>query len=341
MHYIGIDAHPRRSQLQHMDETGALGLSRNIPTDADSFNKIFDQINGPIRITFEASCCYWWLSEFFRKHPKVSHVNVVDPRRSRKLSEELSVQRGYGRAKNDRIEAEMMAEQDRLKLAPSIHLPTAEQLEMRTINRHRFILTHERTVASNRIFGLLCMHGVVTSASKLVADPCWRDDILRAKPFSVQFVAENLITLIHLFDKQISLCEDQLNKILPLGHPDIKVLMTAPGFGPVLARIVKTEILDIHHFKEPKYLKNYAGLAPIESDSDGKKGKVKLNRHCNYYLKYAFIEAAHHARNHPRYKWKYDHDVKKHGKIVAKLNLARKLVKSVYWMLIRQQPYKF
>jgi transposase len=324
-----------------MDETGALGLSRNIPTEAESFNKVFDKLNGPIRITFEASCCYWWLSELFKKHPQVCHVNVVDPRRSRKLTEELSVQCGYGRAKNDRIEAEMMAEQDRLGLAPRIHLPTAEQLEMRTLNRHRFVLVHERTMASNRIFGLLCMHGVVTSASKLVDDASLRDKVLQPLPTYVQFIVENLLTQINLYNKQIQLCEDELDKVLPLSHPDIKILKTTPGFGPVLSRIVKTEILDIHHFKEPKYLRNYSGLVPIEQDSDGKKGRIKLNRHCNHYLKYAFTEAAHNARNHPRYKWKYDHDVKKHGKIIAKLNLARKIAKSVYWMLIRQQPYKF
>jgi hypothetical protein len=73
----------------------------------------------------------------------VAHLNVVDPRRSRSLSAELSVQAGYGRAKNDRIDTEMMAEQNRRGLAPTIHVPTPEQLHRRTLNRHRFVLVKE------------------------------------------------------------------------------------------------------------------------------------------------------------------------------------------------------
>ena len=85
---------------------------------------------------------------------------------------------------------------------------------------------------------------------------------------------------------------------------------------------------------------SYSGLAPVMKESAGKKGTIKLNRFCNYYLKYAFIGAAHSARHHPRYKRKYEQDVKRHGKIIAKLNLARRLAKAVYWMLTRQQPFR-
>jgi transposase len=339
MYYTGLDAHSKRSQLQHMDEDGAIGLELNVPSDPDGFNKFFDQLDAPTRLTFEASCGYWWLYNYFSSHPKISHVNVVDPRRSRKLSEELSVQRGYGRAKNDRIDTEMMAEQDRLGLAPIIQVPTADQLEMRTLNRHRFVLVQLKTMACNRIYGLLSMHGAFPSASKLVEDAEYRENILDRRPAYVQLIVKHLLGQVKGFAQQIQLCETERCKVLPLTHPDIKLLMSAPGFGVVLARTAKTEIRDIDRFKAPKYLKSYAGLAPVENDSAGKKGRIKLNRHCNYYLKYAFIEAAHHARHHPRYRRKYNEDVKKQGKITAKLNLARRLVKSVYWMLIRQQSF--
>lgn len=341
MYYTGLDAHPKRSQLQHMDETGALGLTMNVPTSRDGLNLFLDKLDGPTRITLEASCCYWWLHEFLASHPKVSHVNVVDPRRSRQLSAELSVQQGYGRAKNDRIDTEMMAHEDRLGLAPIIYVPTAQQLEARTLNRHRFILVLEKTMAANRIYGLLCMHGVSCQASALVDDSALRQQILQPMPNYVKVIANHFIGQIHLYHKQMQLCEEQLELGLPLGHPDLQLLLSAPGFGPVLARIVYTEILNIHYFNAPKHLISYSGLAPFANDSAGKKGVYKLNRHCNYYLKYAFVEAAHHACTHPHYQPKYKYDVKHYGKMIAKLNLARRLVKSIYWMLIRQQPYKF
>ncbi len=142
-------------------------------------------------------------------------------------------------------------------------------------------------------------------------------------------------------EHHIPACEKLIDRLLPSSHPQMKQLITAPGIGIVLARIIYTEIFDIAYFKgHYKYLISYSGLAPMESESAGKKGMVKLNHFSNHFLKYAFVEAAHHARSHPKYRRKYEQDVKKHGKIRAKLNLARRLVKAVYWMLARQQPFK-
>ena len=341
MYYTGCDAHSKISQLQHMDEDGALGLSMVVPTNPEDLSDFLDRLDAPTEITFEASRGYWWLHEFFNSHAKVSKVNVVDPRRSRILAQELSVLSGYGRAKNDRIDAEMLADQTRRGLAPTIHVPTAEQFEMRTLNRHRLIMVQQKTSVAGRIHGILSMHGVSIALSELINNSESRKNLYELLPEYVQFVLNNLIEQIYLLQNQIQGCENKLQELLPESDPDIKILMTAPGFGPVFSRIVKTEILDIHYFKEPKYLISYSGLAPVDNESVGKKGEIKLNRQCNYYLKYAFIGAAHNARTHVRYRRKYQLDVKKHGKIQAKINLARRLAKAIYWMLIRQQPYKF
>jgi transposase len=62
---------------------------------------------------------------------------------------------GYGRAKNDRIDAEMMAEQDRRGLAPKIIVPTLQELEIRTLCRHRMDLVIQRTRIINKTHAIL------------------------------------------------------------------------------------------------------------------------------------------------------------------------------------------
>ncbi|MHC4105916.1 MAG: IS110 family RNA-guided transposase [Planctomycetota bacterium] len=342
MYYTGCDAHKRSCTLQHIDEDGALGLSMKIPTTSEGLDSFLDELDAPTVVTFEASRSYWWLYQYLNHHPKVAEVVVVDPFRSRKIAEELAVQKGYGRASNDRIDSEMLAEQTRIGLARSIHVPTAEQLEMRTVCRHRFELVGRTTASTNLIHSTLSMHGVSISLKELLECDQAKNGLYEKIPNYVKLIIEDFKAQIQLFAKQISEFDRLLNKLLPESHPQIKLLMTAPGFGPVCSRIVYTEIFDIAYFKAPKSLINYSGLAPVVQDSDGKKKNIiKLNRHCNYYLKYAFITAAHAARTHPRYRRKYQQDVKKHGKIQAKINLARRLAKAVYWMLNRQQPYKF
>jgi transposase len=341
MYYTGCDAHKKNCTFQHLDQDGALGLMMKTPCTANGLDSFLEALDAPTVVTFEAGRNYWWLHQYLKGHPKVSEVVVVDPFRSRKLAEELSVKRGYGRAKNDRIDSEMLAEQTRINLAPAIHVPTPEELEKRTVARHRFELVHKRTMALNLIHSILAMHGHTISIKELMCDMDAKKKLYKQLPDYVRLIIQDLIAQIELLDKQISETDKLLDKLLPQSHRQMKLLMTAPGFGPICSRIVLTEIFDIANFKAPKSLVNYSGLAPVEQDSDGKKGVIKLNRHCNYYLKYAFLAAAHTARSHVRYRRKYQQDVKKHGKTQAKLNLARRLAKAVYWMLNRQQPFKF
>ena len=160
-------------------------------------------------------------------------------------------------------------------------------------------------------------------------------------PEYVVFNINQLLKRVLLADEQIELCESRLNNLLPESNPNMKIMTSHPGIGPVFSRTSLSEIFDIRYFKEPKYLISYSGLAPFDKESAGhKKGKIRLNRHCNYYLKYAFVSAASCGHHHPKYRRKYETDVKKQGKMIAKLNLARRIAKNIYWMLTRQQPFK-
>jgi len=339
MHFTGIDVHSTQSTLQHMIEDGCLGIDLQMPTREECFTEFFNHFDQPSVVVFEAGRHHWWLNQILQQHPNIKEVKVVDARRSRKLAEELSVQRGYGRAKNDRIDAEMLAEMGRRGLAPQIHVPTLEQLSSRSLVRHRSLLLIEHTRSINRLQGLLGMHGVIIRTNDFFEQYAAKSEIIAKLPDYTTVIIEHLMEQAGLYDKQIGAVEAELDDLLPPGHPAIKLLMTAPGIGIVLSRIICTEIPDIAFFKEPKYLVSYAGLAPIEQDSNGKKLGINLNRYSNHWLKYAFVEAAHHARTHPKYKHKYESDVKKHGKIRAKLNLARRLTKAVYWMLTRRQSF--
>ena len=340
-YYTGCDAHLRTCTFQHMDEEGALGLTMTVPTDKNSIYKFLDVLDEPTIMTLEAGRNWWHLYHLFNEHSNVFEVNVVDPRRSRNIAKELSVQSGYGRASNDRIDGEMLAEQTRRGLVPKIHIPSPKQMKLRTLNRYRIDSVIIRSATKNKIHALLAMHGTKAKIDDLLEDTKILDKINHSVPDYISFMVQQLLKRIVLLNEQIAMCDKKLNTLLPESHPHIALLSTHPGIGPVFNRTIHTEILDISYFTEPKYLISYSGLAPIQLVSDGKrKGGIHLNPHCNYYLKYAFVEAAHTLRKYPKFRRKYDLDIKKHGKIIAKLNLARKICKTVYWMLTRQQPYK-
>jgi len=334
MYHTGFDVHDTNIQIEHMDEDGALGISKKIPANARCVLEFLDLLDGLTTITIEASGSYWWLHQLLEKHPKVSAVNIVDARRMCSLREVLAVQAGYGRASNDRIDAQMSAEATRRQLAPKIYVPTPEQLKVRTLVRHRTNLVAISRQFKLRGGSLLKFHGIKIPLKTLEAKD------FEKMPSYVAYIINQTQKLITVFDDAIEPTENLLDELLPVSHPQIQRLITAPGIGIVCARIITVELLDIKYFNTPNNLFSYSGIAPVVQDSNEKvKGTVQLNKYCNRYLKFAFILAAHNARNHPKYKRKYEQDVNRCGKMVAVLILARRIAKSVYWMLARQQPF--
>jgi transposase len=69
-------------------------------------------------------------------------------------------------------------------------------------------------------------------------------------------------------------------------------VLSIPGMGPILAAVVVSEIDGISRFNSAQKLCGYIGLCPSTSSSGGKTYNGKLMKHCNKWLRWAFVEAA-------------------------------------------------
>ncbi|MGB9276122.1 MAG: transposase [Terrimicrobiaceae bacterium] len=74
--------------------------------------------------------------------------------------------------------------------------------------------------------------------------------------------------------------------------PALNYVRSLPGMGPILAAVVVSEIDGIERFPSAQKLCGYAGLCPSTHSSGGKTFQGKLFRHCNKWLRWAFVEAA-------------------------------------------------
>ena len=72
----------------------------------------------------------------------------------------------------------------------------------------------------------------------------------------------------------------------------LNYVRSLPGMGPILAAVVVSEIDGIERFPSAQKLCGYAGLCPSTHSSGGKTFQGKLLRHCNKWLRWAFVEAA-------------------------------------------------
>ena len=130
---------------------------------------------------------------------------------------------------------------------------------------------------------------------------------------------------------------DDLVKKIPGMETAIEHACMIPGIDRSLAVVIMSEIgIDMSPWPNQYNLVSWAGLAPGDNQSAGKKKSVKISR-AGVYLKPALVEAAHAAvmdKKHPYYAIKFRTIQKRRGKKKAVIAIARKLLIAIYHMLL-------
>lgn len=126
---------------------------------------------------------------------------------------------------------------------------------------------------------------------------------------------------------------DELSKPF---EPAIDLLSTIAGIRRNSAITILSEIgTDMSQFDSSKRLCRWAGLAPGNNQSAGKKKSVRITR-AGVYLKPALVEIAHAAvksKASPYYRLKYERISKHRGKKRAIIAIARMILTAVFHML--------
>ena len=128
--------------------------------------------------------------------------------------------------------------------------------------------------------------------------------------------------------------------------PEIQLLMTVPGVGPILAVVIALEVGDVARFATAEKLAAYAGTTPRVHASGGKARFGRLRPDVNRYLKWAFVEAANAIclmrgrKPHRHASRLYERIALRKGHPKAIGAVARHLAEATYWILSKQEPYR-
>ena len=135
---------------------------------------------------------------------------------------------------------------------------------------------------------------------------------------------------------QIIKIDNAIDELAKPFEAAINLMCTSPGIKRVSAINVLSEIgADMSQFESSKKLCNWAGLAPGNNQSAGKKKSVRITR-AGVYLKPALVEIAHAAvkdKKNPYYAIKYERIRKRRGKKRAIIAIARMILTAIYHML--------
>jgi transposase len=125
----------------------------------------------------------------------------------------------------------------------------------------------------------------------------------------------------------------------------IELILTVPGISqPMTAIRIIAEIgADMSVFESSKHLCSWAGLAPQNNESAGKKKTTRIGK-AGQYIKPLLIQCALAASNprstkYPEIRSKFQQLKKRRGTKKARVAIARRLLTAIYQMLMKGQPY--
>jgi transposase len=335
MLYAGLDLSRKRLDVHVLREDGSTALVTAVAPDTDALRTLVRHVsqNGePVRATIESMNG----ARFVHDSLEFAgwEVLIADAQRVRGLAPLA--------AKTDKIDARVLAELTRRALVPEIWLPTPEVRAERERARFRLHLVRHRTALKNRIHAILIAFGHPCPMADLfgVAGRELLDSLALPEPWQTNLVES--LALVDDLTARVDALEVEL-KELGADHPSMRLLMTVPGVGWVLAYTIASEIGDVRRFASPKKLAGYTGLCPLVRQSGGKDRRGPLAKNGPTYLRWALIEAATHAARDPRYRERYERTKQRLGRQrgakVARVDLARQLAEAIWHVLTKSEPF--
>lgn len=329
---VGLDLHRHFSLVAAIDSSGTVLNYRKISNQVKLFDAYFKAL--PVkrfRVTFESTMGSGWLIEYFSDR-QIPYI-MSNPFLNRAIANV--------HAKNDKYDARILAQLTRTNLIAPCYVPVKPIRYLRDLIIHRSRLVRISTKLKNKIRFILATHNLdapYTSVAGHNASQWLKQQQL--PPVAQDIIKDILEVLDCLRPKILDLAnriKDHVHR-----HPYYRLLQSAPGIGPLNAATIIARIDTIDRFPRLEGFIRYAGLAVTTRASADHIHMGKLNKKSDKHLRTVFVEAAINAvAKDPGLAAFYTYLRTLKGTGIARCAVARKLARSVYYMLKRSNRYYY
>ncbi len=192
--------------------------------------------------------------------------------------------------KRDSIKIAAHLSQNRLK---GIHVPTIEREDMRSLTRLRDTFCREKTRLACQIKSLLYTKGLINADdTKRVCEKWIRNlSALEATPV-VMYAIEQMAYMWLSFNIKIKEINEKIKEQAITDKVIDATYQSSPGIGPITARILANELIDLKHFKSEGRLFSYVGFTPSEYSSGEHTRQGHITKQGKPILRKILIQAA-------------------------------------------------
>jgi len=237
---------------------------------------------------------------------------------------------GARRLKTDRRDAQVLSEVSCRIDLPSVHVPSQEARQRKTLCSMREALVGARTKMLNTVRGWLRAAGRRPRSGD-VSTFTARVRALYAETALPTYVDRQLRT-IDALTVEIDAADRELAATAK-ADPIARRLMTVPGVGPSTSVRFVAALDEISRFSGAHAVESYLGLVPGENSSSERKRRTGITKAGAPALRWCLVQAAWAARRarrkDPMQHWA-DEVEKRRGTRVAVMALARKLAGILY-----------
>ncbi len=331
---VGLDLGDRFSHYCGLNKDGEVVEEGRIAMNEAALRRQFEG-EPRQRIAMECGTHSPWISRLLNK---LGHqVIVANARKLRAISQNES--------KNDRADAEMLARlaySDPHLLSPIQHRSVERQRDLNLI-RARDTLVRARTMLINAVRGL-----VKSAGGRLpkCSTEYFAMHVVASLPAELKHATDPLLEQIAALTLRIRRLDQEIEKLAER-YPEIRILRTAPGVGPVIAAAYVLTLDQPDAVTSSRGVGAFLGLRPRQSQSGDSDPEHRITKTGNIYLRRLLVQAAHYILGRfgadsalRRWGLKLAASGGKRGKKRALVAVARKLAVILHCMWRTGQGYQ-
>jgi len=327
MLYIGLDVHKEFCQACVIDESGRALSNERFSSTNEELDRFLGRFQDA-KFVLESTGIWEFIYEGIER--RGFEAVLAHPLKVRAIAE--------ARVKTDKVDAETLAQLLRADLIPRSWIPPKDIRDLRQLVRQRAYLVRQASRFKNRIHAEILRRGVRRPEN--LKTPFAQRSIRWMRSLDIPTVTSCLNCLesvqAQIAEMNVQL-QDEFNR-----RPDAQLIATVPGIGFYGALLILAEVDDVRRFCHPEKLCAYAGLVPTVSQSASSVKYGSISKDGSAYLRWILTESVYvHTRHDSGSQLSRFHArvAKRRGRRVATVATSRKLLRIIYWMLVRHEPF--
>lgn len=334
---VGVDLHKKTISLCVVNrEIQVLERKRMAccyPELIMDFFKTLRKQHRKVQVVVEATASYEWFVKLVE--PIAQRVVLAHPKKLRVIAESTR--------KSDKLDAQVLAEFLARDMVPEAFRPSPRQRGHRALVRYRQRVQKGITSIKNTLRRILSHYNadIPSLFTQEGREYLQQVEVSQAD----RFVLDQLCLQLSQGQEQLRTVDKELATFAREGSEqeaeNRELLKSIPGVGRVTSDVVVSELGDMQRFSNAKKVVAYAGLAPGQRESAGKRKDLHIEKCGSRLLRATLVEAAWQlVKRSPRWRGIFELLHQRTGqKKKAIVAIARRLLTVMYALLKSRRPF--